>query len=79
MTDIHFGHLIKKELKRQRRSVAWFAKEMSCTRGNMYKILDRPHLSSDFLLRACEKLQHNFFHDVSETIQTDIPPSTKEF
>lgn len=71
MPDIHFGHLIKKELKRQRRSVAWFAKEMSYTRGNMYKILERSHLNSDFLLRATEKLQHDFFHDVSEILQTD--------
>lgn len=74
MTNIHFGHLIKEELKRQRRSIAWFAKEMSCTRGNMYKIVERQHLSSDFILRASEKLDHDFFGDVSAYLQ-----STKQF
>ncbi len=69
MTDIHFGELVRNELRRQRRSVAWFAKEMSYTRGNMYNILKREHLSSDFLLRATEKLNHDFFHEVSEMIQ----------
>jgi hypothetical protein len=70
MIDIHFGHLILAELRRQRRSVAWFAKEMSYTRGNMYKILERPHLHSDFLLRATEKLDHDFFHDISELLHS---------
>ena len=65
MTDIHCGHLIKKELQRQRRSVAWLANEMSCTRGNMYKILERPYLSSDFIIRVSVKLQHDFFYDIS--------------
>ena len=69
MTDIHFGELVRNELRRQRRSVAWFAKEMSYTRGNMYNILKREHLSSDFLLRATEKLNHDFFREVSEMIQ----------
>lgn len=69
MTDIHFGNLVLEELQSQRRSVAWFAKEMSYTRGNMYNILKRKHLSSDFLIRASEKLHHDFFLDVSEILQ----------
>ena len=69
MVNIHFGKLVLKELRRQRRSVAWFAKEMSYTRGNMYNILKREHLSSDFLLRATEKLGYDFFHEVSKMIQ----------
>lgn len=78
MTDIHLGHLIQDELRRQRRSVAWFAKEMSCTRGNMYNILKRPHLNSEFLLRASEKLQHDFFQDVSEMLRAATKPCAEE-
>lgn len=78
MVDIHFGHLIKEELKRQRRSVAWFANEMSYTRGNMYKILERTHLHSDFIIRASEKLQHDFFKDASETLQCSVSLRAKE-
>jgi len=70
MTDIHFGNLIREELRKQRRSVAWFAKEMSYTRGNMYNILSRPHLNSEFLLRAAEKLHHDFFRDISDMLQS---------
>ena len=70
MNDIHFGHLIKDLLKAEGRSIGWFAKEMSYTRGNMYKILERQHLNTEFLLRATEKLHHDFFHDVSEILQS---------
>lgn len=69
MTGIHCGKLIHEELRRQRRSVAWFAKEMLTTRGNMYNILRRPHLNTDFLVRASEKLHHDFFRDISEKLQ----------
>ena len=78
MTDIHLGNLIHAELCRQRRSVAWFAKEMAYTRGNMYNILKRPHLNSEFLLRASEKLQHDFFRDVSEMLQAAAKPCAEE-
>ena len=78
MTDIHLGNLIHAELRRQRRSVAWFAKEMAYTRGNMYNILKRKHLNSEFLLRASEKLHHDFFRDVSEMLQAAAKPCAEE-
>lgn len=78
MTDIHLGNMILNELRRQRRSVAWFAKEMAYTRGNMYNILKRRHLNSEFLLRASEKLQHDFFHDVSEMLQATAKTRAEE-
>ena len=78
MTDIHLGNLIHAELRRQRRSVAWFAKEMAYTRGNMYNILKRQHLNSEFLLRASEKLHHDFFRDVSEMLQAAAKPCAEE-
>ena len=71
MADIHFGKLIQNELQRQRYSVAWFAKEMSYTRGNMYKILNRAHLNTDFVIRASRKLNHDFFRDASKILTSD--------
>lgn len=76
--EIHFGKLIHVELRRQRRSVAWFAQEMGCTRGNMYNILKRPHLNSDFILRASEKLGHDFFRDASEKFQLATKPYAEQ-
>ena len=40
MNDIHFGKMILDELRKQRYSVSWFAKEMGSDRSNMYKLLD---------------------------------------
>ena len=65
MNDIHFGNIILNELREQRRSVAWFAKEMGSDRSNMYKLLARPHLNTDFVLRASRLLEHDFFGEAS--------------
>ena len=65
MSDIHFGNMILGTLREQRRSVACFAKEMGSDRSNMYKLLARPHLNSDFILRASRLLDHDFFGEAS--------------
>ncbi len=66
MNDIHFGNMILGELRKQRYSVAWFAKEMGSDRSNMYKLLERQHLNSEFILRAGKLLNHDFFGDASK-------------
>ena len=66
MNDIHFGKMIHTELRRQRYSVSWFAKEMGSDRSNMYKLLERQHLNSEFILRAGKLLDHDFFGDASK-------------
>lgn len=62
---IHFGHIIKRILKEKRIGVGEFAKKMNSDRSNMYKILERPHLDSDFLLRASKVLNHDLFREGS--------------
>ncbi len=66
MNDIHFGKMILDELRKQRYSVSWFAKEMGSDRSNMYKLLERQHLNSEFILRAGKLLDHDFFGDASK-------------
>ena len=66
MNDIHFGNMILGELRKQRYSAAWFAKEMGSDRSNMYKLLERQHLNSEFILRAGKLLNHDFFGDASK-------------
>ena len=68
MNEIHFGNMILNELRKQRYSVAWFAKEMGSDRSNMYKLLARPHLNSDFILRASRLLHQDFFGEASTMI-----------
>jgi len=65
MSDIHFGKMIHEELRRQRYSVDWFAKQMGSDRSNMYKLLARPHLNSEFILRASKLLNYDFFGEAS--------------
>ena len=73
MNDIHFGRMIDAELRKQRYSVTWFAKEMGSDRSNMYKLLARQHLNSDFILRAGRLLNHDFFGDASKIFQKTHP------
>ena len=68
---IHFGELIKERLFLQGRSVRWFALQMNCDRSNMYKLLSRAHLDTNFILRACKILEHDFFKDASEILQNE--------
>lgn len=72
MNDIHFGNMILSELRRQRYSVAWFAKEMGSDRSNMYKLLERQHLNSEFILRAGKLLHHDFFGEASKIFTENI-------
>ncbi len=64
--EIHIGLLIKDELYRQRRSVAWLAAELYTDRSNMYKILRRSNIDSALLMRISRALQHNFFDDIAQ-------------
>jgi hypothetical protein len=73
--DIHFGHLIKDLLKSEGRSIGWFAKQMHSDRSNMYKLLERTHLNTDFLFKASMLLHHDFFNDASTWLDHNQPSS----
>lgn len=69
---LHVGAIIKDKLDFDRRSIAWFAHEMNCDRSNMYKILDRAHLDTNFILRASKVLEHDFFKDISDLLAETV-------
>lgn len=68
--NIHVGAIIKDRLAHERRSISWFADQMNCDRSNMYKLLSRAHLDTNFILRASKILEYNFFKDISEMVHT---------
>lgn len=70
---VHIGNLIKEELRRQGRSVGWFARELYCDRTNVYDIFKRPSLDTSLLLRISQLLQHDFFRYYSSLIAS--PPA----
>lgn len=61
MYSIHIGNLIKEELKRQERTISWFARKLYCDRSNVYDIFCRKSIDTDLLLRISRVLNHDFF------------------
>lgn len=58
---IHIGQLIEQELRRQQRTVSWFARNLCCERTNIYDIFKRQSIDTQMLLRISNILGHNFF------------------
>ena len=42
----HIGHLIKEELARQERTVAWLARKLCCSRQNVYHLFECQWMST---------------------------------
>ncbi|MCM1317918.1 MAG: XRE family transcriptional regulator [Bacteroides sp.] len=64
------GAMIRDELRRQERSVAWFARKICCSRTHAYKIFEKDNIDILLLARISRALGHNFFDDLSRTIGT---------
>ena len=65
---IHIGSLIEQELRRQDRSVTWFAAELHCDRTNVYKVFKRKSIDTRLLVDISVILQHNFFLDYADEV-----------
>ena len=80
--NIHIGHLIEAQLKRDERSVSWLARQIPCTRNHVYKIFRKPSLDCALLLRISKVMQFNFFQYytqmVSETVSERIGDTQAE-
>lgn len=63
---VHIGRLIACELRRQRRPVQWLAERLYCDRSNVYRLLQKPSLDSDLLLRISNILNCDFFAEYSK-------------
>ena len=63
---MHIGQLIKQGLEDQGRTVVWFARRMSYSRTNIYKIFERPSIDADVLMRISIVLGVDFFRYYSE-------------
>lgn len=66
------GQLIRQELRRQERSVAWFARQLSCDRSNIYRIFQKESIDTYLLVRISIILQYNFFSTLSLCIEKQI-------
>ena len=68
MVQIHIGHLIEQELRRQERSVTWLARQLSCDRTNIYDIFRRSNIDTFLLYRISIALHHDFFQYFSQEL-----------
>lgn len=67
---IHIGKCIEEELRRQERSVAWFARKLFCNRQNVYDIFKRESIDTTLLRRISAILGHDFFKDLSDSMNS---------
>ena len=63
---MHIGNLIKQQLEEQGRTVVWFARKLSCSRTNVYKIFEKPSIDTNLLLRISSILNYDFFKHYTE-------------
>ena len=76
----HIGHLIKEELARQERTVAWLARKLNYSRQNIYHIFESQWITTDVLLKICDILNYNFYKvyaDYWDSVKNNITQVTK--
>ena len=69
---MHIGQLIKQVLEEQGRTVVWFARKMSFSRTNAYKIFEKPSIDTEVLYRISKILQYDFFKHFTDALK-DTP------
>lgn len=57
---VHIGELIEEELRKQERTVTWFAEKLCYERTNVYSIFKRQSIDTELLIRISRILNHNF-------------------
>lgn len=67
---LHIGNLIKTELYRQGRTAVWLSRQVNCTPDNIYKAFNSQWVSMPLLFRISHALDHDFFRDCSDLLQT---------
>ena len=60
----HIGHIIKKELARQGRTVTWLAAQLNCSRQNVYGIFENKWIYTDTLWKICSENFVIFAHQL---------------
>jgi len=67
---MHIGNCIREKLREDGRSVSWFARQICCTRSNVYKIFNKSSIDTELLERIGKVLRYNFFEIIAEEIKT---------
>lgn len=68
---IHMGHIVEARVRSHGVSVGWLARQISCTRNNIYGIFSRASLDSDLLFRLSAALDYDFFAVLSRCLKEE--------
>lgn len=63
---MQIGQEIKKKLEERGMTIVSFARQLSFSRTNVYKIFEKESIDSKLLLRICRVLDYDFFMLYSE-------------
>ncbi len=72
---MHIGKMIQDEFNHlpKNQSVVWLARQLCCDRRNVYDIFHRENIDIELLLRISRVLHHDFFSDISGSLQNEDP------
>jgi len=65
--NISIGKRIEAELRRQKRTVVWLAKQLKCDRRNVYDIFSRTSIDCNLLMELSLILNTNFIKIYSQS------------
>lgn len=66
--DLHIGKMIRDELRKQGRTVTWFATQLNCHRVNAHNILRRKNIDIELLIRISQILNYNFLEAIAKQL-----------
>lgn len=66
---IHIGEQIRQKMKERQKTVVWLAKQLSCSRTNIYKIFEKYSVDTDTLTKISTILEFDFFSLYSDYIK----------
>ena len=75
--NLHIGKLIREELRKNKKTVIWLAKELGYSRVKLHRILRNHYIYSDDLWRISSIMKHNFFLDIANFLPTYLTEETE--
>ncbi|MBR4218434.1 MAG: helix-turn-helix transcriptional regulator [Bacteroidales bacterium] len=68
MKQVHIGHLIRAELRREGRTNLWLASRIGVTERTLQRIFNKPSIDTQQLLLICKFLQVDLFRHYSQAL-----------
>lgn len=67
--EYHIGQKIRERLDEKEHSVVWLARQLACSRTNVYKIFKKAHIDTQMLTRISLILEYDFFAVLSSELR----------